>query len=159
MEEEEGCTRQARKIEQSERPEIAWPGNINFEGDSRRCRKSPENFECPRNRGASSSRVYKGALTWGYHHHLLRCLLAVLVFLSSSLSCFSASLSIVVFSIVRDNDTHTLLLGNNINGFVYPETIGGSAKGTSWRPLTRRSKKWPRTASPGIVRKMWIRTN
>lgn len=144
VEKKEGCTGQARKIEQSERPEIAWPGNINFEGDSRRCRKSPENFECPRNRGASSSRVYKGALTWGYHHHhLLLCLLAVLVFpsvfLSSSLSCFSASLSIIVFSIVRDNDTHTLSLGNNINGFVYPETIGGSAKGTSWRPLTRRS--------------------
>jgi len=28
------------------------------------------------------------------------------------------------FSVVRDNDTHTLSLGNNINGFVYPETIG-----------------------------------
>lgn len=144
VEEKEGCTRQTRKIEQSERPEIAWPGNINFEGDSRRCRKNLENFEYPRNRGASSSRVYKGALTWEYHHHHVCCLLlTVLVFpsisLSSTLSCFSASFSIVVFSIVRDNDTHTLSLSNNINGFVYPETIGGSAKGTLWGSLTRRS--------------------
>jgi len=68
--EKEGCTGQARKIEQSERPEIAWPGNINFEGDSQRCRKSSENFECSRNRGASSSRVYKDALTWEYHRYL-----------------------------------------------------------------------------------------
>ena len=50
----------------------------------------------------------------------------VLVFpsisLPTTLSCFSTSLSIVVsFPSVRDNDTHTLSLGNNINGFVYPQ--------------------------------------
>lgn len=65
-----------------------------------------------------------------YHPCLLLLFLAFLF--------LGVPLSIVVFSIVRDNDTHTLSLGNNINGFVYPETIGGPAKGTSRGTLTRK---------------------
>lgn len=95
------CMGRREKSSSPKRPEIAWPSNINFEGDSRRCRKSPENFECPRNRGASSSRVYKGVLTWGYHqphyhHHQLlsaaflsRCSLLLLRLLFSLAFLFS----------------------------------------------------------------------
>lgn len=56
--------------------------------------RAPKNFECPRNRGASSTRVYKGALTWGYHYCLT--VSPSFSYLSSpflsSLSCSSAFL-------------------------------------------------------------------
>lgn len=137
-------TMEAIKIEQPEhvkhyhrsRGKIAWLNNINFEGDSQCCRKSLENFECPRNRGASSreeknvgkrgGRGGDGRLRRGMHqgHHGFLLLLLI----HSALH-----LLLLLFSIFRDNDTYTLPLGNNINGLVY-------RRARSVGPLTKRGE-------------------
>ena len=100
---------QARNIEHwfLEWPgEIAWPGNINFEGDSRRCRKSLENFERPSNRGTS----------WCTKPKSIR---PALPFSPPFLPTLSL-LSFFLFSFFTIMILHTFLfLGNNIDILVY----------------------------------------